>query len=225
MEEEKPALTALRVLIVDDHPMIREGLGSMLLSANSLYSCEVDDAGDGAEAVRKAAGKPFDVALVDYQMDGRTGDEVIVDLLHYQPELKVLAVSNYGETGYIDKMMEAGARGYILKNIGPAELFRAIRSVMEGTVYYSGELTAYLVQAAEARDKAAAARSYKLSDRELEVLRMVGEGKTSAQIAAVLHLSRRTVDAHRAHIREKTSAKNVSDLIKVAMDMGLTSKD
>jgi DNA-binding NarL/FixJ family response regulator len=222
--EEETVLKTLRVLIVDDYPAIREGLGRMLLSSNGFYSYEVDDAGDGAEAVRKVARKPFDVALVDYQMDGRAGHEVIGDLLRYQPKLKVLAISNYDEAGYVHQMMEAGALGYVLKNIGPDELSRAIHSVMSGKAYYSGELTARLLQAAGAREKAAAARNYNLSGRELEVLRMVLAGKTSAEIAAALHLSRRTIDAHRAHIRAKTSAKNVSELTKVAMDMGLIAK-
>lgn len=225
MEEDEPYLTILRVLIVDDHPMIREGLQKMLHSANKFYSCEVEEAEDGEEAVKKVIHKSFHVAIVDYRMKGMEGHQAIEAMLRYKPSLKVLAMSNYDEAGYIRKMMDAGALGYILKDIEPSELFRALRSIMSGNTYYSSEVATRLLEAKALEDRYAAARNkYGLSEREVEVLRLIAAEKKSEEIAEALHVSKRTVDAHRNHIMSKVAAKNSIGLIKVAFELDLITK-
>lgn len=222
MEEDAPYRSKLRVLIVDDHPMIREGLQQMLHSANKFYMCEVEEAEEGEEAVKMVIHKPFQVAIVDYRMKGMQGDQTIEAMLRYKPALKVLAMSNYDEVGYIRKMMDAGAMGYILKDIEPAELFRALRTIMAGNTYYSSEVATRLLEAKALEDRYANGRNkYGLSERELEVLRLIAAEKTSEEIAKVLHVSKRTVDAHRNHIMSKVGAKNAVGLIKLAFELHL----
>lgn len=211
----------LHVLIVDDHPMVRDGIRGMLESANKYFHFEVDEAEGGREAVAKAKTIAFDVAIVDYQMPEMPGDEVVRDMLRYNPQLKILAVSNYDQLAYIQKMMVAGARGYVLKNIEPPELVRAIKTIWNNEPYYSHEIAAKLLSAGRMAKDKKKRNKYGLTPRELEVLHWITKEKTNEEIAAKLFVTKRTIDTHRQRILAKVQARNTAGLIKAAYELNL----
>jgi DNA-binding NarL/FixJ family response regulator len=218
--EENPIKT-VRLLIIDDHQLVRDGIKSMLDSKKNIIRFEIDEAENGDVAIRKILKKNFDVVLLDYQLPGMSGVETLQRIRLYKKDLKVLALSNYDEFSYINSMLKEGANGYILKNIEPSALIQAIQTVLAGSQYYSNEVALKLIEPAKANEKMDLALQSGLTPRETEVLRMIARELTNDEIAQSLFISKRTVDTHRQNILKKLHVKNTAGLIKAAYALNL----
>ncbi|HEU6446377.1 MAG TPA: response regulator transcription factor [Gaiellaceae bacterium] len=204
-------------MIVDDHAVVRSGI-RMLLDAEEDFEV-VAEAADARGAVFELRANKPDVVLLDVVMPGRSGIEVIPDLLRESPETKVLLLSMQDDPAYVREAFAAGAKGYVLKEAADAEVVGAIREVAEGRQYVHPALGARLV-AADAEERARAEED-PLSDREREVLRLLALGHTNQEIAQALFLSVRTVETHRAHIMQKLRITTRAELVRYALSAGL----
>ena len=202
-----------RVLIIDDHVMVREGVAEIIEHAEDLYVCgTASTANEGLEALSKL--KP-DLVLVDITLPGKNGVEFIKEARAMQPELRVLVMSMHDESLYADRVLRAGGRGYIRKQEGGDKLIEAMRRVLRGDIAVSEKITSRLLEKFSGR-KTMDSPLEGLSDRELEVFRLIGQGKTMKQIADELHLSPKTIEVHRSHIREKLSVTSAAELVAYA---------
>jgi DNA-binding NarL/FixJ family response regulator len=210
----KKKLETIRLLIVDDHKMIRDGIRVMLESQNKIYSFLITEADNGEDAVKKILQKKYDIVLIDYQLPGMTGPETVKQITFYKPNTKILALSNYDEVTYINNMIIAGAKGYILKNVEPGELLKAIKTILNNKKYYSNEVAVKLIENEKTlpinRDNLG------LSKSELVILKMIAQEMNNEEIANSLNVAKRTVDSHRQNILHKLNAKNTAGLVKAA---------
>jgi|UniRef100_UPI00378457D7 DNA-binding NarL/FixJ family response regulator len=207
---------AKKVFIVDDHPVFRDGLVRIASAVPGLVVCgEADNARDAFDAISKL--HP-DLVLMDINLPGKSGLELLQDVHAMQPTLPVLVISMHDEQLYAERVLRAGGRGYIMKQEGPDKMRDAITKVLNGQVYAS-ERTAAAILDALSRPRSSESTSTvgKLTDRELEVLRLTGQGKDNRAIAQELHISLKTVDTHRGHIKEKLGLKNGTELIHYAV--------
>lgn len=207
---------SIRVLIVDDHPVVRTGLKLLLEAEKGIDP--VGEAGSAQEAVFQARAVKPDVILLDLVMPERTGLDVLPQLKHENPETKVLVLSMQDEPRYVREAFAAGATGYVLKEAADTEVVAAVREVAAGGRYVNPELGARLVAA----DAEAARLSDEdpLSDREREVLRLLALGHTNQEIAKELYISVRTAETHRAHIMQKLRLQTRADLVAYALERG-----
>ncbi len=196
----------IKTLIVDDHRIIRDGIRSMLESYKSKYSFSVEGAASGEEGLVKIKQYHYDIVLMDYRLPKLNGAETTRAMLAHNPDLNILALSNHDETAFIENILEAGAKGYLLKNIDPDELIKAMTAIWKGKNYYCNEVAAKLLSP----DKA------KLSERQFQILRLIAKENTSEKIADILFLSRRTVDKHRQHLLQKFKVGNTAGLLREA---------
>ncbi len=205
-----------RVLLVDDHPFMRAGLGQ-------LIDCQPDllvggEAGNPAEALQALARQQPDLILTDLTMPGRSGLEFIKDLRAAHPAVPILVVSMHDEAVYAERALRAGARGYIMKEAGGENLLGAIRQVLRGEVYVSHKMSARILEAMSSRrPRGSSSPIEQLTDREFEVFQLIGQGKGTREIAAELHLSPKTVDVHRSHLKEKLGLRDATALIRHAV--------
>ena len=218
--EETP-LKTIRLLIIDDHQMVRDGIRVMLESKENFLRFEIDEAENGEIAIRKILKKNFDIVLIDYQLPGMSGTETLQRIRLYKKDIKVLALSNYDEFSYIKSMLNEGANGYILKNVEPSQLIQAIQSVLAGVPYYSNEVALKLIESAKNADKTITLQKTGLTKREMEILKMIALEMTNDEIAKSLFISKRTVDTHRQNLLNKLSVKNTAGLIKAAYEFNL----
>ena len=207
----------IRVLIVDDHAVVRAGL-AMLISAEEDLEV-VGEAGTAREAIFEARTTAPDVVLMDVMMPEQSGIEALPQLLHERPEAKVLVLSMQDDPRYVREAFEAGARGYVLKEAADAEVVAAIREVAGGGRYVHPELGARMIAAETAERRRA--EEDPLSDREREVLRLLALGHTNQEIAKQLYISVRTAETHRAHIMQKLRLSSRADLVRHALSEGL----
>src|SRR5882757_2135804 len=204
-----------RILIVDDHPMMREGLRGVIKREADMMICgEAENAHQAMTAVAKFAP---DLALVDITMPGKSGLELVKDLRAMHPDLPMLAISMHDESLYAERMLRAGAGGYITKHQPPDELVKAIRQVLDNHVYVSKEVSEKLLRRFSGRTQKVESPVEALTDREFEILQLIGEGKSPKEIAKQLHISGKTVAVHSANIREKLSLKSTAQLIRFAV--------
>lgn len=205
-----------RILIVDDHPFMRAGLAQLIDRQPDMRVCR--EAGHPAEALQALAREVPDLVLTDITMPGRSGAEFIKDLLALHPGLPVLVISMHDEAIYAERMLRAGARGYIMKEAGGEALLAALRQVLSGQVYLSGKLSARLLETLTGgQPRGSTSPIAKLTDREFEVFRLIGQGKSTHDIAAQLHLSTKTVDVHRANIKGKLGITDGTALVRHAV--------
>jgi two-component system, NarL family, response regulator NreC len=208
---------SIKVLIVDDHAVVRSGLRLLLDAEDDM--AVVGEAGTAREAVFELRSSQADVVLMDVAMPGGSGIDVIPQLLHEAPAAKILMLSMQDDPSYVRQAFEAGASGYVLKEAADAEVVAAVRDVAEGRSYVNPALGARLVAAeSEARKRAEADP---LSDREREVLRLLALGHTNQEIAKMLYISVRTAETHRAHIMQKLNLRSRADLVRHALASGL----
>jgi DNA-binding NarL/FixJ family response regulator len=205
----------IRVLIVDDHTVARQGLRLMLSGADDIDIAA--EAASGAEALQLLQQR-FDVALVDISLPDKNGLDVLKAAREQQPTLAVLIVSMYAEELYAVRALKHGAAGYLTKNSSPAELVAAVRKAAAGGKYVSAPL---LQRLAGMLCHAAAGSHENLSDRELDIFKMIAGGDSLVQIAAALHLSPSTVTTYRARILDKLGMKSNADITRYAMEHGL----
>lgn len=208
-----PAKPSIRVAIVDDHAMMREGLRLFLDNTGDMQCVWM--AGEAGEAVRQVEEDTPDVLIVDITLPGRSGLELIKDIRLLRPQLPMLAVSMHDEKLYAQRALKAGARGYIMKSAPHKMLGNAIRRILSGGVAVSEEMSDEIlksfvtggVSASTSQDGIA-----ELSDREFEVFRLIGAGKNTGQIAELLRISPKTVDVHKLNIRTKMGLSDGTEL-------------
>jgi DNA-binding NarL/FixJ family response regulator len=210
-------LKKVNVILVDDHQLFREGLKLMLNLNPQIGS--ISQAGNGVEFLELLKKMTPDVVLMDIDMPIMDGVEATKRALLLNPNLKIIALSMYGDDEYYIKMIEAGARGFILKNSDIEVVEEAISNVMAGQNYFSSEVMANLVIHLNNK-KTEEARS-ELTERESEILYHICKGLSNQEIADTLFLSKRTVDKHRENILSKTNAKNTAGLVMYAIKHGI----
>ncbi len=208
----QPKSTRRRLLLVDDHPMMRAGLSQLINKQSDLEVA--GEAGSANEAFDLLARSKVDLLLTDMTMPGRSGIEFIKDVLALHPALTILVVSMHDEMMYAERVLRAGARGYIMKEAGGERLLAAIRKVLAGHVYASEKMAAKILAGlADRRPRGSLSPIEKLTDREFEIFQLIGQGKGGREIAQQLHLSPKTVDVHRSHIKEKLALKDATALV------------
>lgn len=210
----------IRIMIADDHRVFRDGIISILENIDDMKV--VAEAKDGREVLDHIAEAAPDVLLLDISMGEVNGIETASILHQNYPAVKILALSMHHESSYIVRMLEAGAAGFLLKDSGSRELVNAIRTVAEGDTYYSKQVSAAIVEHLTNRTKGKEKKvDIPLTRREQEVLRLISEEYSNAEIADQLFISIRTVDTHRRNLLEKLGAKNTAGLVKSAIKMGI----
>lgn len=217
----KPSLSSAppprrRILVVDDHPFMRAGLAQLINQQADLEVC--GEAGNAAEAAREVARLKPDLILTDLTMPDRGGLEFIKDLQAAGASPPVLVVSMHDEAIYAERVLRAGARGYIMKEAGGESLLGAIRQVLRGEAYVSPRLSARLLENLTGRQPRGSSSPIKqLTDREFEIFQLIGQGKGTRDIAEQLNLSPKTVDVHRGNIKTKLALKDATALVRQAV--------
>lgn len=204
-----------KILIVDDHPMMREGLAALISREPDLEVCgEAEDASQAIKLVQKL--RPG-LVLIDITLAGRNGIELIKDIHAFDPEVMMLVISMHDESLYAGRVLRAGGRGYIMKQEGGKKVMQAIRRVIEGEIYVSEKMASRILNLFSGRrDKSPKSPIESLTDRELEVFQLVAQASSSRDIGARLNISAKTVEVHKANIRQKLSLKSNAELISFA---------
>ena len=205
-----------RILVVDDHPMMRQGLAQLVGAETDLMICgEAETAESALDCI--SAMKP-DLVLADISLPGKNGLELIKDFQAIQPDLPVLVISMHDESLYAERVLRAGGRGYIMKQEGGKKLMHAIRQVLGGRIYVSEKMSALILELFSGRRGSAEGSPVEtLTDREFEVFQLISEDKGTRDIAEKLHLSVKTVDVHRTNIKKKLKLKSAPELIRFAV--------
>jgi DNA-binding NarL/FixJ family response regulator len=213
---------AITVFLADDHAVVRDGL-KFLLGAQPDISV-IGDAANGRQAVRRVARLRPDVAVMDIAMPELNGIEATREIRQVCPSTQVIILSMHSTTEHVFQALEAGARGYLLKESAGIEVVAAVRAVHAGHRYLSQRISDRLIDDYVRQRQAAETESplARLSPREREVLQLVVEGKTSAQIAAILSLSLKTVETYRSRMMQKLGISDLPGLVKFAIQHGLT---
>lgn len=205
-----------RILIVDDHPMMREGLAQLISHESDLMVCgEAENANQALEIIHRS--KP-DLVLLDISLAGKSGLELIKDIQAMHSDLLVLVISMHDESLYAERVLRAGGRGYIMKQEGGKKLMQAIRQVLNGQIYVSEKMSAKILETFSGRRPESNRPTVEsLTDREFEVFQLIGQGKTTREIAQQLHVSVKTVEVHRINIKQKLSLETAMELIRYAV--------
>ena len=215
-------MKAIRIMLVDDHPLIRDAIGQLLRSVPDFEL--VGEAGDGEECLARVAQLQPDILIVDIAMPAMNGERLTRELQTLYPALKIVALSGYTDRQFVLAMTKAGAKGYVVKSASGRELIQALRAVIGGKHYLSPEVTGALMSSwQETSSPGALSASTGLGKRELEVLRLIAEGLRSAAIATHLGISVATVEAHRRNILRKLQVHSVADLTRYALRHGIVA--
>jgi DNA-binding NarL/FixJ family response regulator len=209
----------IKVLIADDHQLFREGLVNLLSSAPDIEV--IAEAEDGKEATEKTKKLKPDVLLIDIGMPHMNGIEATRILKKDMPELKIIAVSMHSDRQFVKGILEAGADGYLLKNCTYRQLIDAIQSVNSGKKYLSDDITEMIIKGYLDPAETESEGYTELSEREMEILKLYAEGKSTREISEKLFISVKTVGTHKQHILEKLGLKTNADLVKYAIKEGL----
>ncbi|MBC8001009.1 MAG: response regulator transcription factor [Opitutaceae bacterium] len=201
-----------RILLVDDHPMTREGLAANINRQADLEVC--GEASNPAEAMTALSKLKLDLMVTDMTMPGRSGIEFIKDVHAMMPELPMLVLSMHDEMLYAERALRAGARGYLMKDAGSAKVLEVMRLVLSDQSYVSPQMSVRLLDAVTGRrPRGSTSPIEKLSDREFEVFQLLGSGKSTKEVAHALNLSPKTVEVHRGRIKEKLQLKDATSLL------------
>ena len=204
-----------RILIVDDHVIVRQGIAQLVNREPDLDVCQ--EAGDADSAIAVLRETQVDLAIVDISLPGTSGIELVKLMREAQPQLPVLVMSMHDEALYSDRAFRAGAKGYVMKQEATEKLLAAIRKILNGGVYVSDRMQTVMVQRfLNSGVDETVSFIDNLTDREFEILRMIGQGLTVAEIADKLGRSAKTVEAHRANLREKLGLKRAAELARFA---------
>jgi len=223
MNQINPGTKKSRVLVVDDHPVVRHGLALMINREPDLVVCgEAEDAVTAMQSIGTC--KP-DILVVDISLTGPDGLDLVKDVRTRYPYLPVLILSMHDESIYAERALRAGAQGYIMKQEATEKVIVALRRILSQEIYVSERIANRMLQryiggpAAERPSSIA-----DLTDRELEVFRLIGEGHSTRQIAEELHISVKTVESYQAHIKEKLSLRNARELVQHAIQWSIGEK-
>jgi len=204
-----------RVVLIDDHPIMRHGLAQLVRAESGLDVCgEAGSAREGLEVVGKL--NP-DLAIVDLTLPDKNGLELVRDIRAMHPTTQCLVLSMHDEETYGERALRAGARGYVMKEEAADHLIAAIQKVLSGGLYVSETLNARMLEQVTGASRSKVTGIDSLTDRELEILTLIGKGVPTKNIAAQLSISARTVEAHRAHIKEKLGVTDGAALVRHAV--------
>lgn len=219
----------VKILIVDDHPIVRDGIKTML-EMGEFECCifNILEAGNGEETMTMLKNNAFDLVIMDYQLEETNGSSLTKKVIERYPEQHILALSNYDDIEYASNMLKAGARGYVMKNVGTGELIKAINTVLEGKLYYAQHLANELIEKKilgkgnidASPDNPIISR---LSKREIEIIKLICDQLTNEEISKQLFLSKRTIDNHRQNILNKLGMANTAGLVRFAVENGLVN--
>lgn len=209
--------TKYKIMIVDDHPIMREGLAQLINHEKDLGICgQFEEATKAFEGI--ATLKP-DIAIVDISLKGSSGIELLKNIKVHYPKLLVLVLSMHDESLYAERVLRAGASGYIMKQEATDRVLVALRKVLNGEIYLSEKMSTKLMHQLVGGRVSSGSLMERLSDRELEVFGLIGQGRGTREIAEQLHLSVKTIESHRAHIKEKLNLKNATELVHRAIQL------
>lgn len=209
----------MRILVCDDHPIVRQGLRSILLANPDVTS--VGEAGTGAEVLRLVGTQPWDVVVLDINLPGLSGLDALRQLKQERPRLPVLMLSVHAADQYAVRTLRAGAAGYLTKGAAPDELVKAVRIVAAGRKYVTSDVAERLALDLEHPSERPPHEA--LTDREYQILCLLGAGKTPSEIARALALSVKTVSTHRVHALRKLGLKSNVEIIRYALQRGLVT--
>jgi DNA-binding NarL/FixJ family response regulator len=217
-----PATKKCRVLLVDDHPIVRQGLALLIDREPDLTVCgEADSAPSVFHAITTL--RP-DLVILDISLSGPDGLDVLKEIRMKTSSLPVLILSMHDESIYAQRAIRAGANGYIMKQEATDKVLVAIRRILQGEVYLSDRLTSAMLQQYVRGESAKKSPLVNLTDRELEVFRLIGEGRGTRRIAEELHLSVKTIESYQAHIKEKLALRNARELVQHAIEWTMNLK-
>ena len=213
---EQTNISKKRILLVDDHPLLREGIAQLINQQSDLMVCgEAEDRAGALDILDKCEA---DLAVVDISLKDQSGLELIKDLRVRVPELLILVLSMHDESLYAERALRAGARGYVMKREASRKVLDAIRHILGGGVHLSDKIVAGILDKVSGQPIASQHSEWEvLSDRELEVLMLIGKGCGSQQIANQLHISVKTIEAHRANIKLKLKLGSSGELLQFAI--------
>jgi len=205
-----------RVFIVDDHPLVREGLTNLINGQHDLIIC--GEAKNSAQALDGIMQADPDVALIDISLENESGLELVKQLGSQFPQVALIVLSMHDETLFAERVLRAGARGYVMKHETSKSVLASIRRVLGGGVYVSEMIVNRIARrVGSVREPLASSPVERLSDRELEIFRLLGQGRTTSQIAADLNLSLKTVQAYCARAKEKFGVTSLTELLRAAL--------
>ena len=219
----RPDKSRSRILLVDDHPIVREGLEARINQEPDLLVCGLAE--DAHQAMELISQLDPDLVITDLSLEGKPGLELVKDLERAHPALPVIVLSIHDESLWAERVLRAGAEGYIMKSQATQKVVDAIRQVLAGGIWVSERLNAILLQKLTRKSpKPMGSPLEQLSDRELEIFQMIGNGLSMREIAVKLYLSIKTVEVHREHIKEKLGLKSSTELIRYAVTHAMDSK-
>ena len=204
-----------RIFLVEDHPVMREGYASLLNAEPDLEVC--GEASSAEEAFERADGLEFDIAIVDLSLPGVNGIELIKRLRSLDTDLKVLVVSAHDEALYAERALRAGAQGYLMKHESARQFVTAVRSILDGDLYLSDALQSRLLHDRLGHGAAEASTISRLTDRELEVFEHFGRGQSTREVAEAMGLSLKTIESHRANIKQKLGIDRAAEFMQRAV--------
>jgi DNA-binding NarL/FixJ family response regulator len=205
-----------KVLLIDDHPLLRQGLAQLINQENDLVVC--GEAEDGPSAMAAVQQLEPDIAIVDLTLKERGGGDLIRQLAQAHPRLRMLVFSMHDEWLHAERALQSGARGYVMKNEPPAQVLEAIRRIVAGEIYLSERMSARLLnRLAGVKSEEDASPTSALSHRELQIFTLIGQGNSSREIAESLSVSIKTIETHRERIKDKLDLKNAIELLRYAM--------
>lgn len=212
-DQSKGQKTKTRVFLVDDHPLVRTGIAQLINKEPDMQVC--GEAEDAPEALRGLSATNPDLVTVDISLRGYNGIELIKNIKSLHPQLPILVLSMHEEGVYAQRALRAGALAYVMKQEAPDKVLLAIRRILKGDIYVSEKVGVQMLhQIVNGGANPRASPVDRLSDRELEVTQLIGEGRTTREIASYLNVSVKTIESHRANIKDKLGLKNGPELIK-----------
>lgn len=205
-----------KILLVDDHPLVRLGISMLINMENDLEI--VGEAGTIEEAVTAIAGGGIDLVIADIALGQESGLDLITRVVAMQPDLPILVVSMHEETIFAERVIRAGARGYIMKKDAPQKILVGIRDILNGRIFLNPDISARIIQKAfkQRTRKASQSLIEDLSPREQEVLRLIGQGLKTSEVAQALCLSPKTIETYREKLKKKLGLKNAAELARYA---------
>tara|TARA_B100001093_G_scaffold478368_1_gene506475 strand:- start:702 stop:1352 length:651 start_codon:yes stop_codon:yes gene_type:complete len=205
-----------RIYIVDDHPLVRQGLSQIVASEADMEIC--GEAEDSPAAIRGVGEANPDAIIVDISLKGANGIELIKNLKAIHDDIPILVFSMHDETIYAQRALRAGAKAYVMKKESPSKVIDAIRKIIQGEIYVSPSVADQVLhQIVNGPGNVSTSPVDRLTDRELEVVQLIGRGLSSREVAESLHLSVKTIESHRAHVKEKLGLRNATELVQFSV--------